>query len=286
MKPLIRRSQTSRTTTCRFNRRFISGPRSLHSLLVRGVVYVTYRHSRNREVKDAKAAKALDHAAALLAALLPLIICGYVLYHMQRGNTDEAIAEVLVGEIVSEHPAMLPRDDEPRLALTANRVGQTERPGWAKERKWMRIVLGTCSSNSDFNGGCDFGLVELTPEYAELILKRMQALAELAKSDQSLHEAHYWDSSASYFQTTLDEGLDEDLEPAYDTYVVLKENVEVPDKAFKRVEYTHMVISVMGEELEVSWRASPKNASLYIETNELPKSLIEEAARGGNVVCP
>lgn len=150
----------------------------------------------------------------------------------------------------------------------------------------MKIVLGTCSSNPNFNADCDFGLVELTPEYAELILKRMQALAELAKSDRSLHEAHYWDASASYFQTTFDDELDEDLEEAHDTYVVLKENVEVPEKSFKRVEYTRMVVSVMGEELEVSWRASPKNASLYVETNELPKSLIEEAARGGNVVCP
>lgn len=150
----------------------------------------------------------------------------------------------------------------------------------------MKIVLGTCSSNSDFNAGCDFGLVELTPDYAELILKRMQALAELAKTDHSLHEAHYWDSMASYFQTTHDDELDEELEEAHDTYVVLQENVKVPEKAFKRVEYTHMVISVMGEELEVSWRASPKNASLYVETNELPKSLIEETAHGRKAACP
>jgi hypothetical protein len=95
------------------------------------------------------------------------------------------------------------------------------------------------------------------------------------------------DAEAAYFETTLDEEIEERLEPAYDTYVVLDDGLELPSEAFKRVEYTHMVISVMGDELEVCWRAAPKNASLYITTNGLPKSLIENAARsGGNVLCP
>jgi hypothetical protein len=63
----------------------------------------------------------------------------------------------------------------------------------------MRIVLGTSSSNSDFNAGCDFALVELRPANADLILKRIRALLDLSKSDGSLHEAHYWDSDAAYF---------------------------------------------------------------------------------------
>jgi hypothetical protein len=142
----------------------------------------------------------------------------------------------------------------------------------------MRIVPGTCSSEGDFNAGCDFAMVDLTPAYAERILNRMRALQALAQSDRSLHEAHYWDANAAYFETTLVEEIDERLEPAHDTYVLLDETIDVPSEAFKRVEYTHMVISVMGEELEVSWRVTPRTASLYITTNGLPKSLIEDAA--------
>lgn len=119
--------------TCRFSRSLSIGAAfSTQSSCSRsGVCHIP--SLSKPEVKDAKAAKALDHAAALLAALLPLIICGYLLYHMQRGSHDEANAEVLVGEIVSEHPTLLPRDDEPRLALTANRVGQLNAPDGQKE---------------------------------------------------------------------------------------------------------------------------------------------------------
>ncbi|HVX09959.1 MAG TPA: hypothetical protein VHC22_02040 [Pirellulales bacterium] len=143
----------------------------------------------------------------------------------------------------------------------------------------MRIVLGTCSSNPDFNADCDCALVNLTPAYAGQILERMQGVSSLAKNNASLHEAHYWDGDAAYFQATFDDDLDEMLIEARDTYVVLDDKVELPEEAFKRVEYTHMVVSVMGDELEVFWRATPKGASLYIRTNPLPKSLIESAAQ-------
>jgi hypothetical protein len=81
---------------------------------------------------DSASAHAVDGAAALLAALLPLIICAYILYHMARGNADEAIAEVLVGEIVSEHPVLLPKP-EPRLALAAMQAEHLDGPDGQKD---------------------------------------------------------------------------------------------------------------------------------------------------------
>lgn len=149
----------------------------------------------------------------------------------------------------------------------------------------MNVVLGTCSSESDFNGGCEFAFVDLTPTYAQQILERMRALRSLAKSDRSLHEAHYWDDHAAYFQTTLDDDLDEDLAPAYDTYVVLDDSFELPVEAYQRVEYTHMTISVMDDDCEVAWRASPKNASVFVTTNSLPQTVVEEAALGGHKIA-
>lgn len=92
----------------------------------------------------------------------------------------------------------------------------------------------------------------------------------------------------------LEDDPDEELWPAYDTYfdcprsnyVVLDDKVELPTEAFQRVEYTHMIILVMGEEAEVAWRASPKSASVYVTTNSLPQTFVEEAARGeGTPIC-
>jgi hypothetical protein len=148
----------------------------------------------------------------------------------------------------------------------------------------MRLVLGTVSSNSDFNGGCDFAVVTISPQYARQILCRMKALMGLAQSDDSLHEAHYWDFAAQYFEFPADEDLQEKLEAAHDTHVELDEACELPEDLFQRTEYAHMVVEVMGDQADVSWRASPKNASVYVETNPVAQSLIEKVAGDGGEV--
>jgi hypothetical protein len=82
---------------------------------------------------DSAAAQAVAGAAAVLAALLPLIICVYVLHQLARGNADEAIAEVLIGEIVSDKPVLLPAPEAQRLALTGRQTNQLDGPGRPQE---------------------------------------------------------------------------------------------------------------------------------------------------------
>lgn len=144
----------------------------------------------------------------------------------------------------------------------------------------MRLVLGGYSTNCDFNGGCDFAEIDLQP--AREILARMQALLKLAKSDPALHEAHYWDFHARYFETPLDDELDGKLTGACEGHVVLNDDEAFPEELFKRVECTHLVIDVTGDSAEASWRAAPKGTTGYVETHAIEQSLLEEAARDAN----
>lgn len=149
----------------------------------------------------------------------------------------------------------------------------------------MKIISSTHSTNPHYNGGCDYALVELTPKLAQRVLDRMKALVALAAADRDLHEAHYWDDHAEYFgakASEKNEALDEDLLAAEEGYVVLAENVVVPPEALERMECCHMVITVLGGDAEIHWRASPKNDSIYLETNPLPRSLLEKIAAGGD----
>ena len=145
----------------------------------------------------------------------------------------------------------------------------------------MRIVLATVSSNPDFNGNCDLALVDLSPAYAQQILVRMKALLALAAADPALSEGHYWDSPATYFAAPPDEELRALLNPAAESQRALADGVELPERLIQRVEYRHLVIAVSGGAVDVSWRASPKNVSIYIETEPLPQATIEALASGG-----
>ena len=146
----------------------------------------------------------------------------------------------------------------------------------------MRLVLGTYSTNCDFNGGCDFAEVDLKPTYARDILARMQTLLKLSKSDRALHEAHFWDFHAQYFEAPLDEELDAKLSGACDGHVVLNDQEPFPEELFKRVECMHLVIDVTGDSAEASWRAAPKGTPEYMQTHAIQQSLLEEAAGDAN----
>ena len=52
----------------------------------------------------------------------------------------------------------------------------------------MQVILKVWSSNSDHNGGCDFALVENTPDFAKLALRRIEVLCEQKALDPAEDE--------------------------------------------------------------------------------------------------
>ena len=56
----------------------------------------------------------------------------------------------------------------------------------------MRIVLKVSSSNEHCDGGCEFALVDLSPELASLALQRIAALKDQKALDPNIVETYYW----------------------------------------------------------------------------------------------
>jgi hypothetical protein len=61
------------------------------------------------------------------------------------------------------------------------------------------VVLKVWSSNPYNNGGCDFAVVDLTPGFAKVALRRIAVLCQEKALDPSVYETYYWDSAAEYF---------------------------------------------------------------------------------------
>ena len=54
----------------------------------------------------------------------------------------------------------------------------------------MKLVLSVSSGNEFCDGGCEFALVDLTPELGAMALRRIDVLKEQKKSDGSLLETY------------------------------------------------------------------------------------------------
>ena len=63
----------------------------------------------------------------------------------------------------------------------------------------MRIVLKVSSNNEHCDGGCEFALVDLSPELAALALQRIAALREQKSLDPDVDETYYWAYFVEYF---------------------------------------------------------------------------------------
>jgi len=68
----------------------------------------------------------------------------------------------------------------------------------------MRIVLKVSSNNEYCDGGCEFALLDLTPELAALALGRIATLREQKSLDPDIIETFYWAYFAEYFSPWAD----------------------------------------------------------------------------------
>ncbi len=154
----------------------------------------------------------------------------------------------------------------------------------------MRIVLKVSSTNEYCDGGCDFALMDLTPELSTLALRRIATLREQKSLDPDIDEAYYWAYFVDcYFSPYADLVIGEkEVESASvavgdvldDHHIEEKEVVSVPDSfeilpsQVATVECEQMIV----REDSIAFMAIPKHASYRVQTVEIPLAMLEAAA--------
>jgi hypothetical protein len=154
----------------------------------------------------------------------------------------------------------------------------------------LRIALKVTSSNANYNGGCEFALLDLTSELAALALRRIGALREQKNLDPDIDETYFWayfvecyfdpwaespggekefESTGSAVGNILDELDIEDNE-----VVRVPESFQVPPGQCAVVESEQMVVRIDS----ISFTAIPRYASLRVQTAEIPITMLEAAA--------
>ena len=153
----------------------------------------------------------------------------------------------------------------------------------------MRILLKVTSSNEYCDGGCEFALVDLSPELAALALQRIAALRDQMTLDPNIVETYHWAYfSACYFSPYAGLARD-DMEAEggsiplgdllHELQIEDKEIVCVPESFRVRpgqvaaMECEQMVV---GSD-SIAFTAIPKHSSFYVQTVEIPVTMLEAA---------
>jgi hypothetical protein len=153
----------------------------------------------------------------------------------------------------------------------------------------MRIILKVSSSNEYCDGGCEFALVDLTPELAALALQRIATLRKQKSLDPDIDETYYWAYFADYFSPWVNVAATEkEAEPASLNFVdildglrladnevfTVSESFQLPPIQIAAVECQEMI----AREDSVAFTAIPKHASFHVQTVEIPLAMLEAAA--------
>ena len=158
----------------------------------------------------------------------------------------------------------------------------------------MRIVLKVSSSNEYCDAGCEFALVDLTPELAALALERIAALRDQKTLDPNIDETSYWAYFVvCYFSRYARLAMDEkdvegshasmgymldDLQIEEREVVHVPEIFQVPSSQIAAVECEKMLVRADS----IIFSAIPKHASFYVQTVEIPIAMLEAAL----AICP
>jgi hypothetical protein len=153
----------------------------------------------------------------------------------------------------------------------------------------MRIILKVSSSNEYCDGGCEFALVDLTPELAALALQRIAALRDHKALDPNIVETYYWayfvtcyfspytglaigDMEAEGESIPLGDLLHE-LQIEDKEIVCVPDSFQVPPVQVAATECEQMIVY----EGSIAFTAIPKHASFHVQTVEIPVTMLEAA---------
>jgi len=154
----------------------------------------------------------------------------------------------------------------------------------------VRVVLKVASSNENYNGGCEYALLDLTPDLASLALRRIAVLKEQRNLDPDIDETYYWAYFVDcYFDPWAESAEDvkesegtssavgdmlDELKIEDKGVLSVPENFHVAPSQSAAVECEQMVVSADS----ISFTAIPRHASLRVATAEIPITMLETAA--------
>ena len=162
----------------------------------------------------------------------------------------------------------------------------------------MHIILNAHSSDENYNGDCDYAIVDLTPALVEQIRHRVALARQAGQQDNDLYELHFWGSTAEFYDHDILDacqdaaaaaagGLNPD-QAASDwltdfeqrEYAVVPEGVDFAAHEAQRTEFDQVIVrcspSAHRPEFEITWTASPKHSDVYVTTCELPLTAMED----------
>lgn len=147
----------------------------------------------------------------------------------------------------------------------------------------MKIVINCYSSSDENSFGCDYALLDLTPDTAQHLLSRHEQFMKF-HAETDAYEAYWFDTQVDFFSPWGNEDGDEPpsvkeseevalpLE-ACDEYTPLPDAFVIPEKMLARTECNQVIACEEG----IRFFCYPRATNVSITTRTLPPEFLRQA---------
>jgi hypothetical protein len=159
----------------------------------------------------------------------------------------------------------------------------------------MRIIL-TTHSIAEYNGACNYAVLNVTPELLELVRRRVEVARRVYEQDNDFLELCFRDSQPAFYDTSLLDACQAVLEAEESDSaaeaarawldelqtsqsIAIPAGVDLAALAPKRTECHEMLVRLDGPRerpsFDVAWSAIPKHVDATVTTSDLSPSVLE-----------
>jgi hypothetical protein len=129
----------------------------------------------------------------------------------------------------------------------------------------MIVVCNTTSSHEEYNGDCDYAVIEMNDAIKERILAFHKLFLEARAKCDSLYEMYFWDYTPDFYNCTLvDGGNTPWMDRVQTDEFAVERSIDLSHAkdARQSVECEQLII----REDDFCWTAIPKHSSIYVTT--------------------
>jgi hypothetical protein len=148
------------------------------------------------------------------------------------------------------------------------------------------IILATNSTDENFNGDCDYAVVQLTLELVDQVRRRVELARQAGCQDDDLCELYFWGGTAEFYDSGLLDACQDAVagdQAVQDWLTALEQNghalmppaADLASCQPQRTECDQMVVRRCPSRYEIAWTASPRHTDVCVTTRDLPLAALE-----------
>lgn len=141
------------------------------------------------------------------------------------------------------------------------------------------FITGTHSSDENYNGNCDWAVLNITQEKARMLLILMNQVQKYKDIDSSFYSCQLWEYFDCYSTSTLRDSLTNEIEDkGYDTFLPFPAGETLNQDGLDTEPTECHLLTVTNDTLE--WECLVKDTRILISSSVVYRPQLEAWAKG------